>query len=160
MPSPGSELTALTAESRHRAKADLSDLVTVPSVAVPSVADPSVADPSVADPRRHPRGECHKTKRWVADACAKAGQRVVRLAETPTGGHALVGHRPTAPGAPTELPYCHDDVRPPLDDAARQTPAVHPHRTRRTPTRAGGGAVPARVRHRSAALTHTPGRLT
>ncbi|MEU0986087.1 dipeptidase [Streptomyces sp. NPDC005953] len=90
-----------------RAKADLAELVAIPSV---------------ADPRQYPPEECHKAARWVADAFTEAGLHDVRLVETPDGSHAVIGHRPPPPGAPTVLLYCHYDVQPPLDDDAWTTP--------------------------------------
>ncbi|MFD5627489.1 dipeptidase [Streptomyces sp. NPDC127072] len=102
-----SELAARIAELMPRAKADLTELVAIPSV---------------ADPRQYPPEECHRAAQWVADAFTAAGLRDVRLAETPDGSHAVLGHRPPPPGAPTVLLYCHYDVQPPLDDAAWKTP--------------------------------------
>ncbi|MFJ7158486.1 dipeptidase [Streptomyces sp. NPDC101118] len=81
-----------------------------------------VAIPSVADPRQYPPEECRRAAQWVADAFAEAGLEDVRLAETPDGSHAVIGHRPPPPGAPTVLLYCHYDVQPPLDEAAWTTP--------------------------------------
>ncbi|MFJ6727754.1 dipeptidase [Streptomyces sp. NPDC091281] len=81
-----------------------------------------VAIPSVADPRQYPAEECRRAARWVADAVTEAGLQDVRLVETPDGSHAVLGHRPPPPGAPTVLLYCHYDVQPPLDDAAWTTP--------------------------------------
>ncbi|OPG10313.1 dipeptidase [Streptomyces sp. GKU 895] len=100
------ELAATIAALMPRAKQDLTDLVAIPSV---------------ADPRQYPPEECHKAARWVADAFAEAGLRDVHLAETPDGSHAVIGHRPPPPGAPTVLLYCHYDVQPPLDDDAWTT---------------------------------------
>ncbi|MFE6358710.1 dipeptidase [Streptomyces sp. NPDC057806] len=102
-----SELAAKIAELMPRAKADLAELVAVRSV---------------ADPRQYPPEECQRAARWVADAFTEAGLRDVHLAETPDGSHAVIGHRPPPPGAPTVLLYCHYDVQPPLDDAAWTTP--------------------------------------
>ncbi|MFI7005935.1 dipeptidase [Streptomyces sp. NPDC050145] len=101
------ELAARIAALMPRAKQDLTDLVAVPSV---------------ADPRQYPPEECHKAARWVADAFAEAGLHDVHLVETADGSHAVIGHRPPPPGAPTVLLYCHYDVQPPLDDAAWTTP--------------------------------------
>ncbi|WP_405389923.1 dipeptidase [Streptomyces sp. NBC_01102] len=90
-----------------RAKADLAELVAIPSV---------------ADPRQQPPEECRRAAQWVADAFSEAGLSDVRLAETPDGSHAVLGHRPPPPGAPTVLLYCHYDVQPPLDDDAWTSP--------------------------------------
>src|SRR5689334_3720188 len=101
------DLAARIAALMPRAQQDLTDLVAIPSV---------------ADPRQYPPEECQKAAQWVADAFAEAGLRDVHLAETPDGSHAVIGHRPPPPGAPTVLLYCHYDVQPPLDDDAWTTP--------------------------------------
>ena len=90
-----------------RAQADLAELVAIPSV---------------ADPRQYPPEECRRAAQWVADAFTEAGLRDVHLALTPDGSHAVLGHRPAPPGAPTVLLYCHYDVQPPLDDDAWTSP--------------------------------------
>ncbi|MFJ6832523.1 dipeptidase [Streptomyces sp. NPDC091209] len=102
-----SELAEKVAGLMGRARTDLAELVAIPSV---------------ADPRQYPPEECHRAARWVADAFTEAGLRDVHLAETPDGSHAVIGHRPPPPGAPTVLLYCHYDVQPPLDDDAWTTP--------------------------------------
>ena len=90
-----------------RAKADLTELVAIPSV---------------ADPRQYPPEECRRAAQWVAEAFTEAGLRDVHLALTPDGSHAVLGHRPAPPGAPTVLLYCHYDVQPPLDETAWTSP--------------------------------------
>ncbi|WP_037614709.1 dipeptidase [Streptomyces aureus] len=102
-----SELAATIAGLMGRAKTDLAELVAIPSV---------------ADPRQYPPEECRRAAQWVADAFTEAGLHDVHLAETPDGSHAVIGHRPPPPGAPTVLLYCHYDVQPPLDDDAWTTP--------------------------------------
>lgn len=101
-----SELAATIAGLMGRAKTDLAELVAIPSV---------------ADPRQYPPEECRRAAQWVADAFTEAGLHDVHLAETPDGSHAVIGHRPPPPGAPTVLLYCHYDVQPPLDDDAWTT---------------------------------------
>ncbi|MEV7022626.1 dipeptidase [Kitasatospora sp. NPDC093558] len=86
-----------------RAKADLAELVAIPSV---------------ADPRQYPPEHCREAAEWVAAAFTEAGLRDVHLDETPDGSLAVIGHRPPPPGAPTVLLYCHYDVQPPLDESA------------------------------------------
>src|SRR6478672_1643388 len=91
-----------------RARADLAELVAIPSV---------------ADPRQYPPEECARAAQWVLDAFAQEGFGDARLAQTADGSHAVVGSRPCAdPEAPTVLLYAHYDVQPPLDDDAWNTP--------------------------------------
>lgn len=91
-----------------QARADLAELVAIPSV---------------ADPRQYPPEECTRAAQWVLDAFAAVGFSDVRLAETADGSQAVVGSRPCAdPDAPTVLLYAHYDVQPPLDDEAWRTP--------------------------------------
>ncbi|MEO3972652.1 dipeptidase [Streptomyces sp. CAU 1734] len=90
-----------------RARADLTELVAIPSV---------------ADPRQYPPEECERAARWVADAFTGAGLTGVRLVPTPDGSLAVLGSRPAPPGAPTVLLYCHYDVQPPLGEEAWTTP--------------------------------------
>ncbi|GAA1401683.1 dipeptidase [Kitasatospora putterlickiae] len=101
------ELARRIAALMPRARTDLAELVAIPSV---------------ADPRQYPPENCRQAAQWVADAFADAGLRDVHLEETPDGSHAVVGHRPPPPGAPTVLLYAHYDVQPPLDDAAWTSP--------------------------------------
>ncbi|MGW2543553.1 M20/M25/M40 family metallo-hydrolase [Kitasatospora sp. NPDC001574] len=101
------ELAGRIAALMPRAKADLAELVAIPSV---------------ADPRQYPPEKCRQAAEWVAAAFGEAGLRDVHLEETPDGSHAVVGHRPPPPGAPTVLLYSHYDVQPPLDDAAWTSP--------------------------------------
>ncbi|MEU8527383.1 MULTISPECIES: dipeptidase [Streptomyces] len=90
-----------------RAKADLTELV---------------AMRSVADPRQFPPEECAKAADFLVGAFTDAGLRDMRRVTTPDGTDAVVGHAPGPEGSPTVLLYCHYDVQPPLDDAAWTTP--------------------------------------
>ncbi|MFD0258001.1 dipeptidase [Kitasatospora indigofera] len=101
------DLARRIAELMPRAKSDLARLVAIPSV---------------ADPRQYPPERCREAAEWVATAFTEAGLQDVHLEETPDGSHAVIGHRPPPPGAPTVLLYCHYDVQPPLDDAAWTSP--------------------------------------
>ncbi len=101
------DLAGRVAALMPRAKADLTELVSMPSV---------------ADARQYPPEHCRRTAEWVAAAFTEVGLKDVRLAETPDGSHAVLGHRPAPPGAPTVMLYCHYDVQPPLDDAAWHSP--------------------------------------
>src|SRR3954469_19881479 len=88
-----------------RARADLAELVAIPSV---------------ADPRQYPAAECARAAGWVLDHFAEVGFTELGLHETSDGSRAVYGHRP-GPG-PTVLLYAHYDVQPPLDVAAWRTP--------------------------------------
>jgi acetylornithine deacetylase/succinyl-diaminopimelate desuccinylase-like protein len=101
------ELGRRIAALMPRAKADLAELVAIPSV---------------ADPRQYPPERCREAAEWLVAAFTEAGLQDVRLELTPDGSHAVIGHRPPPPGAPTVLLYCHYDVQPPLDDAAWTSP--------------------------------------
>lgn len=91
-----------------RARADLTELVAITSV---------------ADPRQYPPEECARAAQWVLDAFAERGFADTRFHETPDGSMAVVGSRPCGdPDAPTVLLYAHYDVQPPLDEAAWRTP--------------------------------------
>ena len=91
-----------------RARADLAEIVAIPSV---------------ADPRQFPPEMCGRAAQWVVDQFAQVGFTDLRLAETADGSRAVYGARPaTDPAAPTVLLYAHYDVQPPLDDAAWRTP--------------------------------------
>ncbi len=82
-----------------------------------------VAIPSVADPRQFPPEECARAARWVRDAFAGVGFADAWLAEMSDGSQAVLGSRPCAdPDAPTVLLYSHYDVQPPLNEAAWRTP--------------------------------------
>jgi acetylornithine deacetylase/succinyl-diaminopimelate desuccinylase-like protein len=81
-----------------------------------------VAIPSVADPRQFPPEECARAARWVRDAFAGAGFVDAWLAEMSDGSQAVLGSRPCAdPDAATVLLYSHYDVQPPLHEAAWRT---------------------------------------
>ena len=103
----GDDLKSRIAGLMPRAKADLAELVAIPSV---------------ADPRQYPPERCREAAEWLVAAFTEAGLSDVRLELTPDGSHAVIGHRPPPPGAPTVLLYCHYDVQPPLDDAAWTSP--------------------------------------
>ena len=96
-------------ELMPRARAELSDLVAIKSV---------------ADPRQYPPEECQAAAQWVLDKFIEVGFADARLALTADGSQAVVGSRSCAdPNALTVLLYAHYDVQPPLDEAAWRTPA-------------------------------------
>src|SRR5690348_14199686 len=91
-----------------RARTDLAELVSIPSV---------------ADPRQYPPSECERAATWVRDRFAEVGFADARLEPTADGSLAVVGHRPGPdPAAPTVLLYAHYDVQPAQDEAAWRTP--------------------------------------
>ena len=91
-----------------QARADLAELVAIPSV---------------ADPRQYPPEECARAAAWVRDAFTGAGFSDAWLAEMADGSQAVLGSRRCAdPDAPTVLLYAHYDVQPPLDEGEWRTP--------------------------------------
>jgi acetylornithine deacetylase/succinyl-diaminopimelate desuccinylase-like protein len=90
-----------------RARADLADLVAIPTL---------------FDPKAGPSADCARAAGLVADALRDAGLPDVRLVETPDGSTAVIGHRPARAGAPTVLLYAHYDIQPPGDEDAWETP--------------------------------------
>jgi acetylornithine deacetylase/succinyl-diaminopimelate desuccinylase-like protein len=102
------ELRDRVARLMEQARADLAELVAIPSV---------------ADPRQYPAEECAKAAQWVLEAFAAVGFADAHLAETADGSQAVVGSRPCGdPDAPTVLLYAHYDVQPPLNEQAWRTP--------------------------------------
>ncbi|HEU5036448.1 MAG TPA: dipeptidase [Nocardioides sp.] len=102
------ELRARVASLMPRVRAELADLVAIPSV---------------ADARQFPPEECARAAGWVVEAFRELGFADIGLHETADGSMAVVGSRPGPdPGAPTVLLYAHYDVQPPLDDDAWRTP--------------------------------------
>jgi cysteinylglycine-S-conjugate dipeptidase len=101
------DLAARISALMPRAKADLTELVAIASV---------------ADPRQYPAENCKQAADWLVSAFTEAGLRNVRLEPTPDGSLAVLGDRPAPAGAPTVLLYCHYDVQPPLDAAAWTSP--------------------------------------
>lgn len=95
------ELRSAVRSLMPRARADLSEMVTMRSI---------------ADPRQAPPEECLRTARWVRDAFTAAGIGSIELIETSDGSPAVVGHRPGPAGAPTVLLYCHYDIQPAGDE--------------------------------------------
>ena len=72
------ELRDRVAGLMEQARADLAELVAIPSV---------------ADPRQYPPEECARAATWVLDAFAAVGFGDARLAET-ADGSGVVGSRP------------------------------------------------------------------
>jgi acetylornithine deacetylase/succinyl-diaminopimelate desuccinylase-like protein len=100
-------LTAAVAGLMPQVRADLAELV-----AIPSVADARQFDPV----------HCERAAHWVADALRELGFADVRLEPTPDGSHAVVGSLAGPESAPTVLLYSHYDVQPPLDEDAWASP--------------------------------------
>src|SRR6185437_3594651 len=102
------ELPELVSALMDRARTDLAELVSIPSV---------------ADTRQYPASVCEQAATWVRDHFAEVGFADARLEPTADGSKAVVGSRPISDsGAPTVLLYAHYDVQPPLDDEAWRTP--------------------------------------
>ncbi|MBX6391452.1 MAG: dipeptidase [Frankia sp.] len=86
-----------------RARADLAELVAIPSV--------------------YPSPECARAADRVAAVLREVGLPDVRQVQTPDGSVAVIGQRPPArPGAPTVLLYAHYDIQPPGDEASWDSP--------------------------------------
>ena len=104
------DLRARVAGLMPRLRADLEDLVRVPSIAFEGFP---------AEPLQAAAGR-------VADLLRGVGLDDVRLLEVPDSPAAVYGERPAAPGAPTVLLYAHYDVQPPGDEAAWSSPPFEP----------------------------------
>lgn len=89
------------------AKADLTELV---------------AMRSVADPSQQPVEECRRAAQWLVRAFTEAGLEDVRAVATADGSECVHGHAAGPTGAPTVLLYAHYDVQPSLDSAAWRSP--------------------------------------
>src|SRR5262249_54657797 len=82
-----------------------------------------VAIPSVADPRQFPPEECASAARWVRDAFAGAGFADAWLGGWAEGGGPVLGPgRWAAAAAPPVLLSPHYAGRPPLNEAAWRPP--------------------------------------
>src|SRR5262249_16714862 len=82
-----------------------------------------VAIPSVADPRQFPPEECARAARWVRDAFAGAGFADAWLAEVSGGSQARLGARPGAGGAArTGLLAPRTEAEPPRNGAGGGPP--------------------------------------
>ncbi len=102
------DLRTRIAELMPQARAELTELVALKSV---------------ADPRQFPPEECERTAQWVLDRFAELGFTDAHLEKTADGSQAVIGSRAgTDPEAPTVLLYAHYDVQPPLEDDAWDTP--------------------------------------
>ncbi len=110
-------VTDLTGELRARVqallpdlRADLDELVRIPSVSAPSFD------------QAHVQASAQK----VAELLRGAGLPDVQIRTAGGSAPAVVGRRPGPPGAPTVLLYAHHDVQPPGDDADWATPPFEP----------------------------------
>jgi cysteinylglycine-S-conjugate dipeptidase len=102
------DLPAQVSALMGRARSDLAELVSIPSV---------------ADPRQYPPSVCEQAATWVRDHFAEVGFADARLERTADGSLAVVGHCPASdPSAPTVLLYAHYDVQPALDESVWRTP--------------------------------------
>lgn len=103
------DLAEAVAGQLGRARADLADLVALPSVH-----------------GAHPEA-CAQARDLVRTLLAGLpvpglGPDSVEVVETSDGSHAVFAHRPAAPGRPTVLLYSHYDVQPSGDPAEWTTP--------------------------------------
>jgi len=91
-------------------RADLEDLVRIPSVSREGANSPDVARSAEA----------------VATLLADLGMPDVRVLDAQDGAPAVVGRSPAPPGAPTVLLYAHHDVQPAGDLSAWQSAPFEP----------------------------------
>ncbi|MGE0215399.1 dipeptidase [Mycolicibacterium sp.] len=104
-----SDLVAKVRDVLPSVRADLEDLVRIPSV--------------WADPARRP--EVHRSAEAVSKLLSEAGFGDVRtVAEG--GAPAVIARHPAPPGAPTVLLYAHHDVQPEGDPAYWLSPPFEP----------------------------------
>jgi len=91
-------------------RADLEDLVRIPSVS---------ADPAAS-------GSLRRSAEAVSTLLTAAGLADVEILQVEGGQPAVIGHRPGPEGAPTVLLYAHHDVQPPGDRRHWDTDAFEP----------------------------------
>lgn len=91
-------------------RADLEDLIRIPSVSAPGF-----------DP-----GEVRRSARAVVELMRDAGTHDARLLEVEGAHPAAFGQIPGPEGAPTVLLYAHHDVQPPGPDAVWSSPPFTP----------------------------------
>jgi acetylornithine deacetylase/succinyl-diaminopimelate desuccinylase-like protein len=103
------DVVARVREVLPAVRADLEDLVRIPSV--------------WADPARRP--EVHRSAAAVADLLTGAGFDDVRIVSE-GGAPAVIARRPAPPGAPTVLLYAHHDVQPEGEPSQWDSPPFEP----------------------------------
>src|SRR5690349_8992228 len=91
-------------------RADLEDLVRIPSVS---------ADPAAS-------GSLRRSAEAVSALLTAAGVPDVEILQVEDGQPAVLGHRPGPAAAPTVLLYAHHDVQPPGDRKHWDTDAFEP----------------------------------
>ncbi|MEN0129654.1 MAG: dipeptidase [Brevundimonas sp.] len=104
------ELRARTTAAFPALRADLENLVRIPSVSNSEFDQAHVSSSAQA----------------VADLLRAAGIDDVRIASVGAGRPAVIARRPGPEGAPTVLLYAHHDVQPPGEDAHWSTPPFEP----------------------------------
>ena len=112
---PASQVAALRTQVHGqfaRLRADLVDLVRIPSVSAPAFDQRHVAGSAAA----------------VADLLRGLGLPDVEVLSVPGGRPAVVGRVPAAAGAPTVLLYAHHDVQPPGAREAWSSDPFEPER--------------------------------
>ena len=106
VPQDRTELGARVDALLPRALADLTEIVSIPSIADERVID---------------QAEVVRAANWTR-AAFRAEGIPAELELTPDGTYAVIGHRPGPEGSPTVLLYCHYDVQPILDEDAWLSP--------------------------------------
>ena len=116
-PAPAVDAARLTARVRDlmpRIRADLEDLIRIPSVS------------AVSFDQAHVRASAEHVAGLLAAAGIPGVEILTATVDGRPGAPAVVGRRPGPPGAPHVLLYAHHDVQPPGEAAGWSSPPFEP----------------------------------